>query len=150
MTTVTTDAETIVRRAYHAAEGNVMDVQGFVDLFTSDGVINMGHAGQEFSGISDATYRGEQLGEIVLGVAKFLPDVHRELHRVNVLGDVVAVELSIRGTYNAPPESAAASAQPSEAKANVPTTDFWYLRDGKIARFDCYMMFNTGGSFRKT
>ena len=118
MTTVTTDAETIVRRAYHAAEGNVMDVQGFVDLFASDGVINMGHAGQEFSGISDATYRGDQLGEIVLGVAKFLPDVHRELHRVNVLGDVVAVELSIRGTYNAPPESAAASAQPSEAKAD--------------------------------
>jgi hypothetical protein len=37
---VTTDAETIVRRAYHAAEGNVIDVQGFVDLFTSDGVID--------------------------------------------------------------------------------------------------------------
>jgi hypothetical protein len=79
-----------------------------------------------------------------LGVAKFLPDVHRELHRVNVLGDVVAVELSIRGTFKAPPESAAASVQPTEAKANVPTTDFWYLRDGKIERFDCYMMFNTG------
>jgi hypothetical protein len=32
-----------VRRAYHAAEGNVMDVQGFIDLFADDGVI---HAGQ--------------------------------------------------------------------------------------------------------
>jgi hypothetical protein len=38
--TVTTDAETIVRRAYHAAEGNVMDVQGFIDLFADDGVFN--------------------------------------------------------------------------------------------------------------
>ena len=63
---------------------------------------------------------------------------------MNVLGDVVAVELSIRGTYKALPESAAASVQPTEAKANVPTTDFWYLRDGKIERFDYYMMFNTG------
>ena len=35
--TVTTDAETIVRRAYHAAEGNVMDVQGFI---TPAGVSN--------------------------------------------------------------------------------------------------------------
>lgn len=43
---MTTDAETVVRRVYHAAEGDVMDVQGFVDLFANDGVINMGHAGQ--------------------------------------------------------------------------------------------------------
>jgi hypothetical protein len=53
---------------------------------------DMGHAGQEFSGIGDETYRGERLGEIVLRVAKLFPDIHRELHRVNVLGDVVAVE----------------------------------------------------------
>jgi hypothetical protein len=40
--TMTTDPETIVRRAYHAAEGNVMDVQGFVKLFAHDGVIHAG------------------------------------------------------------------------------------------------------------
>src|SRR5712692_2195504 len=67
---MTTDAETVVRRAYHAAEGNVMNVQRFIDLFATDGVINMGHAGQEYSGVGDETYRGEQLGEIVLRVAK--------------------------------------------------------------------------------
>ena len=27
---------------------------------------------------------------------KFMPDVHRELHRVNALGDVVAIEVSIQ------------------------------------------------------
>jgi hypothetical protein len=32
---------------------------------------------------------------VVVFMGKFLPDVHRELHRVNVLGDVVAIELSI-------------------------------------------------------
>jgi hypothetical protein len=46
--TVTTDAETIVRRAYYAAEGNVMDVQGFIDLFADDGVFNA--VGQEGDG----------------------------------------------------------------------------------------------------
>jgi hypothetical protein len=29
---MTTDAETLVRRAYHAAEGNVMDVQALSQL----------------------------------------------------------------------------------------------------------------------
>jgi hypothetical protein len=54
------DAETIVRRAYHAAEGNVMDVQGFIDLFAHDGVI---HAGQK-------TFRGEELPYVVVFMGK--------------------------------------------------------------------------------
>ena len=49
---MTTDAETLVRRAYQLAEGNVMDVQGFVDLFADDGEINAG----------TMNFRGEQLG----------------------------------------------------------------------------------------
>jgi hypothetical protein len=55
---VTTDTEALVRRAYHLAEGDVLDVQGFIDLFTEDGVFNGigGVSGQE-------SYRGEQLGE---------------------------------------------------------------------------------------
>jgi ketosteroid isomerase-like protein len=140
---MTTDAVTVVRRAYHAAEGNVMDVQGFVDLFAADGVINMGHAGQEYSGVADETYRGEQLGELVLRVARLFPDIHRVLHRVNVLGDAVAVELSIRGTFLGPLETPAGIVQPTGAKVDTPTADFWYLRDGKIERFDCYIMLST-------
>ena len=40
--TVTTDTEALVRRAYHFAEGegDVLDVQGFIDLFAEDGVFN--------------------------------------------------------------------------------------------------------------
>ena len=67
--TMTSDAETIVRRAYHAAEGNVMDVQGFIDLFADDGVI---HAGQK-------SFRGEELPYVVVFMGKLAPDVHREL-----------------------------------------------------------------------
>ena len=44
--TMTTDTETLVRRAYHFAQGDVLDIQGFIDLFAEDGVFN---AGQEQS-----------------------------------------------------------------------------------------------------
>jgi SnoaL-like domain len=123
--TVTTDTEALVRRAYHLAEGDVLDVQGFIDLFAEDGVLNGigGVSGQE-------SYRGEQLGDVVVWMGKLVPDVHRELHRVNVLGDVVAIEVSIRGTFLGPFETPAGVIQPTGAKINFPTADFSYARDG--------------------
>ena len=50
---MTTDTEALVRRAYHLAEGDVLDAQGFIDLFAEDGVFNGigGVSGQE-------SYRG--------------------------------------------------------------------------------------------
>jgi hypothetical protein len=113
---MTYDNEAIVRHAYHTAEGSVLDVAGFVGSFAEDGVINLGHAGREHGGVGQESYRGEQLGEAVLSTAKLFPDVHRELHRVNVLGDTVAVELSIRGTFLGPLETPAGIVQPTGAK----------------------------------
>src|SRR5439155_5005865 len=118
-------------------------VAGFVGSFAADGVINVGHAGIEHSGDGQESYRGEHLGELVLRIAKLFPDVHRELHRVTALGDTVAVELSIQGTFLGPLETPAGIVQPTGAKVDGPCADFWYLRDGKIARFDCYIMFST-------
>jgi ketosteroid isomerase-like protein len=138
----TYDNEAIVRNAYHAAEGSVLDVAGFVGGFAQDGVINLGHAGVK-PGVGLESYRGEHLGELVLSIAKYYPDIHRELHRVNVLGDVVAVELSIQGTFLGPLQTPAGIIQPTGAKVDGPCADFWYLRDGKIVRFDCYIMFDT-------
>jgi ketosteroid isomerase-like protein len=132
---MTHDNEAIVRHAYHTAEGNVLDVAGFVGSFAEDGVFN-DVVGQE-------SYRGEQLGEVVLRMGKLLPDVHRELHRVTALGDVVAVELSIQGTFRGPLETPAGIVQPTGAKIDVPTADFWYLRDGKIETFNCYVGYST-------
>src|SRR6266581_6963937 len=129
--------------AYHTAEGNVLDVAGFVGSFANDGVINLWHAGIEPGGVVQESYRGEHLGELVLRIAKLFPDVHRELHRVNVLGDTVAVEVSIQGTFLGPLETPAGIVQPTGAKIDVPTADFWYLGDGKIETFDCYAMFST-------
>ncbi|HYY87872.1 MAG TPA: nuclear transport factor 2 family protein [Chloroflexota bacterium] len=140
---MTYDNEAIVRHAYHTAEGSVLDVAGFVGSFAADGVINLGHAGIEPSGVGQESYRGAHLGELVLGIAKLFPDVHRELHRVNVLGDTVAVELSIQGTFLGPLETPAGIVQPTGAKVDIPCADFWYLRNGKIERFDCYAMSST-------
>ena len=136
------DNEAIVRHAYHTAEGSVLDVAGFVGSFAEDGVINLGHSGSRDVGGLES-YRGEKLGDLVVSVAKYYPDVHRELHRVNVLGDTVAVELSIQVTFLGSLETPAGIVQPTGAKVDVPCADFWYLRNGKIERLDCYAMSST-------
>lgn len=131
---MTYDNEAVVRHAYHTAEGNVLDVAGFVASFTQDGVFN--------NVVAQESYRGERLGDVVLDMAKLIPDVHRELHRVSVLGDVVAVELSIQGTFLGSLETPAGTIEPTGARIDVPTADFWYLRDGKIQTFNCYVGFS--------
>ena len=131
---MTYDNEAIVRHAYHTAEGNVLDVGAFVGSFTDNGVFN--------NVVAQESYRGEHIGDLVLRMAKLLPDVHRELHRVTVAGDAVAVELSIQGTFLGPLETPAGIVQPTGGKIDVPTADFWYLRDGKIETFNCYVGFS--------
>ncbi|SDC90360.1 ester cyclase [Rhodococcus tukisamuensis] len=128
---MTTDAEIAVRAAYRAAEGSTLDVQGFMDLFAEDGVFNNIVAGE--------SYRGEHLGDQVVFMAKLAPDVHRELHRFHALGNTVAVELTIQGTATEPFETPAGVIQPTGAKLNIPTADFWYLEDGMVKEFNCYV-----------
>src|SRR5258708_13659606 len=70
---MTYDNEAIVRHAYHTAEGSVLDGAGFVGGFAKDGVINLGHAGVEPSGVGKESYRGDHLGDLVPLIAKFLP-----------------------------------------------------------------------------
>ena len=124
------DNEAIVRNAYHTAEGNVLDIPGWIGSLTEDGVFN--------NVDGEASYRGQHLKDIVIIFANMFPDVHRELHRVNVLGDVVAVELSIQGTFRGPMETPVGVIQPTGAKIDIPCADFFYMRNGKIERFDCY------------
>src|SRR5258707_12264795 len=94
---MTYDNEAIVRKAYHTAEGNVLDIPGWIGSFTEDGVFN------NVSG--EASYRGERLKDVVITFAKMLPDVHRELYRDNVMSDVVAFELAIKGHIRGPMET---------------------------------------------
>ena len=37
---MTTDAEALMRHAYHLAEDDVLDAQGFIDLFAEDGTFD--------------------------------------------------------------------------------------------------------------
>ena len=128
----------VVLRAYHVAEGDVLDAQGFIDLFAEDGVLN------GIGGVSGRdTLRDQQLGGLVVWMGTFLPDVHRQLKQITVRGDVVSIELSIQGTFLGPFDTPAGVIRPTGAKIDIPTADFWYLRNGKVEVFDCHIGFTT-------
>ena len=129
----------VVLQAHHDGEGDSLDPQGSIDLFAADGVLNGigGVDGQD-------SLRGTQLSGLIVFLSQFLPDIHRELKQITVNGgDVVSIELSIQGTFLGPFQTAARPIQPTGAKIDFPTADFWYLRDGKVEKFDCHIAFAT-------
>src|SRR6201989_161305 len=128
----------VVLRAYHDGEGDSLDPQGFRDLFAADGVLN-GIGGVE----GQTSLRGTQLSGLITFLAQFLPDIHRELKQITVSGDVVSIELSIQGTFRGPFQTPAGVIQPTGARIDFPTADFWYLRNGKIEVFACHIAFTT-------
>jgi len=128
----------VVLRAYHDGEGDSLDPQGFRDLFAKDGVLN-GIGNEE----GQTSLRGTQLSDLITFLAQFLPDIHRQLKQITVSGDVVSVELSIQGTFRGPFQTPAGVVQPTGARIDFPTADFWYLRNGKVEVFDCHIAFTT-------
>jgi ketosteroid isomerase-like protein len=129
-----TKNEEFVRAAYRTAEGSVLDLADWRDSFTEDGVFNRIDAGE--------VYEGERLSVVVETMGRVLPDLHRELLRINDMGDMVAVELLIQGTFLGPMPTPAGLLPPTGARVNVPTADFLYLRDGRIQTFNCYVSRN--------
>ena len=123
------DEGAVVREAYRRAEGSVLDVDGFVDLFTPDGVFSMAGGG---------SYHGKEMGELVTRLATMAPDIHREIYQFHVIGDVVAVELAIQGTMTGPFYGPGGVIQPNGAKLDIPCADFFYLEGGKIKVFNCH------------
>ena len=129
-----TKNEEIVRAAYRTADGDVLDLVGWRGAFTQDGVFNNIAAGESYS--------ADSLGDVVTYMANLLPDVHRELLRVHESGNLVVVELLIQGTFLGPLATPACPVAPTGAKVSIPTADFFYLRDGKIETFNCYVSMN--------
>ncbi|MFD3583190.1 nuclear transport factor 2 family protein [Streptomyces sp. NPDC058683] len=125
----------IVLRDYYVAEGDHIDVPTFVNSFTKDGVFN--------DMVPGVAYRGEALGNVLPYMANLFPDVHRELKRITVNGDTISIELSIQGTFEGPLQSPAGTVKPNGAKIDVPTADFWYLRNGKVEKFNCFVGYST-------
>lgn len=121
----------VVLNAYHVAEGKSLDVPAFVNSFAKDGVFNDEVAGK--------TYQGKALGDVLPYMANLFPDVHRDLKRITVNGDVVSIELSIQGTFEGPLQTPAGTVKPTGAKVDAPTADFWYLHNDKVEKFNCYV-----------
>ncbi|WP_380283236.1 nuclear transport factor 2 family protein [Kitasatospora purpeofusca] len=121
--------EKIIRGAYRVAEEQ--DVAGWIAAFTQDGT---------FTDMSvPVTYRGaNELGRTVEVYARAFPDMHRELERFYVTGDVVIVQLRLQGTHLGPLELPAGTVPPTGRRMDAPCCDVFELVGGKIKRFDCY------------
>jgi len=123
------DNEKIIRNAYQVAEDK--NVAGWIALFTEDGTFTDESV--------PYTYRGpDELGLTVEVYAKAFPDMHRELHRFYVVGDVVIVQLSLQGTHLGTLELPSGTVPPTGKRMDAPCCDVFELVDGKIKRFDCY------------
>jgi steroid delta-isomerase-like uncharacterized protein len=121
--------EAAIRKAYQIAEDK--DVAGWVKCFTDDGTFT-----DESIGV---TYRGEsELGRTVEIYATAFPDMHRELHQVYTVGDMVVVELALQGTHKGPLQLPLGTIPPTGKRMNAPCCDVFRLKDGKIQSFNCY------------
>jgi ketosteroid isomerase-like protein len=81
-----------VRNAYAVAERK--DLEGWIKLFTPDGVFVDNSVG--------STYRGRTLADPVRNYGTAFSNMHRELHRIYVDGNVVVVQLALQGTHDGP------------------------------------------------
>ena len=85
------DNEKFIRKLYTYAEGDQMDVEKFVSMFSDEGYMMDMASGTKF--------RGKAIGDSIAGLASAFPDLHRELLKIHVTENVVIVELAIRGTH---------------------------------------------------
>ena len=76
-----------VRDAYAVAERK--DLEGWINLFTRDGVFVDNSVG--------ATYRGRTLADPVRNYGTAFSNMHRELYRIYVDGNVVVIFAPARG-----------------------------------------------------
>ena len=124
--------EQAVRAAYGVAEK--VDLKGWVDCFTSDGIFTDNSIG--------VTYRGPDgptgLAKTVEVYAKAFPDMHRELYRMVSVGDVVIVELALQGTHKGPLPTPMGILPPTGKRMDAPCCDVFRLVNGKIQSFNCY------------
>jgi ketosteroid isomerase-like protein len=129
MTAQEKENEEFIRSAYQVAE--VKDVPGWIACYTPDGTFT-----DESLGI---TYRGpKELGLTVEVYAKAFPDMHRELYRFFVTGDVVVVELALQGTHQGPLQMPVGVIPPTGKRMDAPCCDVFRLKNGKIQSFNCY------------
>jgi ketosteroid isomerase-like protein len=123
------DNEQIIRTAYQIAEDK--DIEGWLAAFTADGKFS-----DESIGV---TYRGRDRAFPLENFGRAFSDMHRELYRFYVNGDIVVVQLALQGTHDGPLSMAGGGVlEPTGNRMDAPCCDVFELEDGKIKRFDCY------------
>jgi hypothetical protein len=122
--------EEIIRELYAAGEGQGMDTQKFVSMFSDEGYMWDMATGMKL--------RGKAIGDSIAGLASAFPDVHRELLSIYVVENVVVVELATRGTHKGDLPLASGTLAPTRKTIDVPSCDVFHLENGKIKSFHCY------------
>ena len=126
------DHEKYIREFYTYAEGDRMDVEKFVSMFSDEGYMLDMASGTKF--------RGKAIGDSIAGLASAFPDVHRELLDIYVAENVVVVEIAIRGTHKGELTLASGPLAPTGKTIDVPGCDVYHLEGGKIITFHCYYL----------
>jgi ketosteroid isomerase-like protein len=122
------DNKQIIRNAYKIAENK--DNGGWLAAFTPDGTFT-----DESIGV---TYRGRDRVVPLENFGRAFSDMHRELYRLYVDGDLVVVQLALQGTHDGPLSVAGGVLEPTGKRMDAPCCDVFELVEGKINRFDCY------------
>src|SRR6202167_1972428 len=85
----TLDHEKFIRKLYTYGEGDQMDVEKFVSMFSDEGYMLDMASGTKF--------RGKAIGASIAALARAFPDLHRELLNIYVAENVVVAEIALRG-----------------------------------------------------
>jgi ketosteroid isomerase-like protein len=124
------DNEKFIRKPCTYGEGQGLDTQKFVSMFSDEGYMLDMASGTKF--------RGEAIGDSIANLASAFPDLHRELLSIYVAEKVVVVETAIRGTHKGELALASGTLAPTGKTIDAPVCDVYHLEGGKIISFHCY------------
>ena len=119
--------EQIIRETCAAAEGQGLDPEKFVSMFS--------HNGYMWDMASGTKFRGKGIGDSIAALASAFPDVHREIFKIHVADNVVIVELAIRGTHKGELKLPSGTLAPTGKKIDFPSCDVFTLRMGRLNPF---------------
>lgn len=125
-----TSNEQIIDQLYASAEGASQDMEKFVSLFSADGYL--------YDASSQKRFYGKDRGDYIAWFNSVLPDVHRERFNTYVSGDVIVVELAIRGTHKGELAFGNTKLAPTGRSVDMPACDVFHLENGKVKSFHCY------------
>ena len=124
------DNEKFIRKLYTYSDGQGLDTEKFVSMFSEKGYMLDMASGTKF--------RGKAIGDSIASLASAFPDVHRELLSIYVAENVVVVEAAIRGTHKGELALGSKTIAPTGKAIDVPCVDVFRLESGKVISFNCY------------